>query len=98
MNHDFSIGAAPWSPVFEYDRIMSYARRHKAIIPTLGTDTHRMLEAMMDGHKITVLTGPKICGLCSVTQRAGDLIRYGWPVKKEWKVLKSGKRVKEYSL
>lgn len=81
-----------------HDRIMTKAKKFNAIIPSQGTDTHRMLEAMFDGHKITVLTGPKICGLCSVTQRAGDLIRNGWPVKKEWKLLKSGKRVKEYFL
>lgn len=81
-----------------YDRIMSYAKKHRAIIPTLGSDTHRMLEAMMDGYKITVLTGPRICGLTSVTQRANQLKRNGWPVKKKWKALPSGKKVMEYSL
>jgi len=81
-----------------HDRIMAVAKKRRAIIPKQGTDTHRMLEAMFDGHKITVLSGPKVCGLCSVSQRAGDLIRYGWPVKKKWKDLPNGKRVKEYSL
>jgi hypothetical protein len=81
-----------------HDRIMSKAKRLNAIIPTQGSDTHRMLEAMMDGHKITVLTGPKICGLTSVTQRANQLKRDGWPVKKVWKTVKSGKRIMEYYL
>lgn len=81
-----------------HDRILSIAKRRRAVIPTHGSDTYRLLEAMFDGHKITVLTGPRLCGLTSVTQRANDLIRDGWPVKKKWKDLKSGKRVMEYSL
>lgn len=81
-----------------HDRIMAAAKRRRAVIPKQGSDMHRMLEAMMDGHKITVLTGPRHCGLTSVSQRAGDLIRYGWPVKKKWKELRSGKKVMEYFL
>jgi len=81
-----------------HDRIMSVAKRRRAIIPRQGSDTHRMLEALFDGHKITVLTGPRLCGLTSVTQRANDLIRDGWPVKKKWKVVRSGKKVMEYFL
>lgn len=82
-----------------HDRIMSYAKRHKATIPTQGSDTHRLLEALFDGHKITVLTGPRVCGLTSVTQRANQLKRQGWPVKKRWLTVgKKSKRVMEYSL
>lgn len=81
-----------------HDAIMSIAKRRKAIIPTQGSDTYRMLQALFDGYKITVLTGPKVCGLTSVTQRANQLKRQGWPVKKHWKKLRSGKKVMEYSL
>jgi hypothetical protein len=82
-----------------HDRIMTKAKKFNAIIPTQGSDTHRMLEAMFDGHKITVLTGPRLCGLTSVTQRANQLKRQGWPVKKRWLVVgKKKKKVMEYSL
>jgi hypothetical protein len=81
-----------------HDRIMNYAKKHRAVIPSQGSDTHRLLAAMFDGYKVTVLTGPKVCGLTSVTQRANQLKRQGWPVKKKWKKLQSGKKVMEYSM
>lgn len=82
-----------------HDRIMSIAKRRRAIIPGQGTDKFRLLEALMDGYRITVLTGPRICGMTSVTQRCNDLIRDGWPVSKRWIVVgKRKKKVMEYSL
>lgn len=81
-----------------HDRIMSYARRHKAIIPTQGSQRHQLLSAMFDGMKFTVLTGLKQKHCMSVSQRMSELKRDGWPVTSRWVKLKSGKRVKEYSL
>jgi hypothetical protein len=82
-----------------HDRIMTEAKKRNAIIPRQGTDCYKVLEAMFDGHKLTVLTSPKIVGCCAISQRCRELEHdYNWPILKHWKKLRSGKRVKEYFL
>lgn len=81
-----------------HDRIMSEAIKHNAIIPTQGSQAYELLTSMFDGRKFTVLDAISEKGCYALSQRAGDLVRSGWPVKAEWKTLSNGKRVKEYSL
>lgn len=81
-----------------YDRIMHYAKKHRAIIPRLGSDKHKILAAMFDGYKLTVLVAPRKCGSCALSQRSNELIDDGWPIQKDWMKLRSGKRVKQYWL
>jgi len=81
-----------------HDRIMSAAKRRKAIIPAQGSQCHELLSDMFDGKRFTVLTALKDKRVFALSQRCTDLRRYGWPVKSRWVKLKSGKRVKEYSL
>ena len=58
-----------------------------------------LLAALMKGEKLTVLTALDKYGIYALSQRCGELSRtYGWPLKKEWLHLPSGKVVRSYSL
>ena len=81
-----------------HDRIMNYAKRRKAIIPAQGSQCYAILTDMFDGKKFTVLTALKRKGCYALSQRMGDLRRFGWPVKSEWIEVMRGKRVKQYWL
>jgi hypothetical protein len=81
-----------------HNRIMNYAMKFNAIIPTQGSQCHDLLEAMFDGERFTVLTALKEKKIFAVSQRCTDLRRNGWPVKSEWLTLRGGKRVKQYWL
>jgi hypothetical protein len=50
------------------------------------------------GPPLTVLTAIKYYGIFALSQRIGQLINMGFPVKKEWLTLPNGKRIKQYSL
>jgi len=58
-----------------------------------------LLEAMLRGEKLTVLTALDKYGVYALSQRCGQLAReYGWPVAKGWVHLPSGKMVRSYWL
>lgn len=81
-----------------HDRIMNYAKEHKAIIPRQGSQCHSLLAAMFDGEKLTVAEALRKYGVYALSQRIGNLIRDGWPVQKQDVIVGSGKRVKMYWL
>lgn len=81
-----------------HDRIMSYAQNHNAIIPRRGSQCETLLAAMFDGEKLTVKVALEKYGVYALSQRAGSLIRDGWPVQKQDVIVGSGKRVKQYWL
>lgn len=58
-----------------------------------------LLDAMLSGQKLTVLTAIDKYGVYALSQRCGELERvYGWPIRKDWLRLPSKKIVKLYSL
>jgi hypothetical protein len=87
-----------FTPQYRYDRIMGYAAENNAIIPAQGSQSHILLTALFDGEKLTVSYALEKYGVYALSQRMGELIRFGWPVKKVWKTVRSGKRVMEYFL
>lgn len=82
-----------------HDRIMTAAKRRKAIIPRQGSQCYELLTSMFDGKKFTVFTALNEKGCYGLSQRCGQLKnKYKWPIKDRWVKTRSGKRVKEYSL
>ena len=69
-------------------------------LPQKGTQLWDLLMAMAIRHeKLTVLTALDKYRCYALSQRCGELEReFGWPVKREWLDLPSGKRVRVYSL
>lgn len=65
-------------------------------LPT-APKTYAVLLALKKGHRLTPLNALRHCGLMSLSQRIGDLIALGWPIKKRWKKTEDA-RVMEYSL
>jgi len=58
-----------------------------------------LLNAMLSGERLTVLTALDKYGIYALSQRCGQLSKeYGWPVKKDWLHLPSKKVVRMYSL
>lgn len=58
-----------------------------------------LLDAMLLGQKLTVLTAIDKYGVYALSQRCGELERtYHWPIKKDWLHLPSKKIVRSYSL
>lgn len=58
-----------------------------------------LLDALVSGMRLTVLTALDKYGIYALSQRIGELEReYHWPIKKEWLKLPSGKTVRIYSL
>ena len=72
----------------------------KVTIPPVNTQCYTLLHAMLVMHeKLTVLTALDKYRCYALSQRCGELERkYGWPIKKEWLKLPSGKTVRVYSL
>ena len=82
-----------------HDRIMTAAKRRRAIIPAQNSQCYELLRSMFDGKKFTVLTALDKHGVYALSQRCGELKhKYRWPVKDRWVEVGKGKRVKEYSL
>jgi hypothetical protein len=82
-----------------HDRIMSEAKRRRAIIPAQNSQCYELLKSFFDGKKFTVLKALDKHGIYALSQRCGELKnKYRWPVKAHWKTLSNGKKVKEYSL
>ena len=69
-------------------------RKHP--LPT-APKTYAVLLALKKGHRLTPLNALHLCGLMSLSQRIGDLIELGWPIKKAWRET-ADSRVREYSL
>ena len=68
------------------------------ISPTPGSQCDTLLNAMYRGEKLTVLTAMDKYGVYALSQRAGELERMGWKVKRGWLELPSGKRIRTYAL
>lgn len=56
-----------------------------------------VLRALHRGDKLTVRDALLRFGCYALSQRIGDLIALGWPIKKRWKET-ADSRVREYSL
>lgn len=81
-----------------HDRIMSYAKRRKAIIPAQGSQCHELLKAMFDGQKLTVGSAMHVHGVYALSQRCGELRRkYKWPVKSKTVSFVTKKGIKKVS-
>ena len=63
-------------------KLETKARKLKAKIPTQGTKTFKILEALNNGQRVSMLDNRKF-NCTSITQRVGDLKRFGWPVRSE---------------
>ena len=58
----------------------------------------QLLEAMMRGESLTVADALNRYGVYALSQRCGELIRQGHPVRVEMITVSSGKRVAKYSI
>lgn len=66
--------------------------------PTPGSHCDVLLRAMQDGRTLTPLVALDHYNCLSLSQRCGELQRLGWPIKRGWLELPSGKRVRTYAL
>lgn len=67
--------------------------------PVESRQLRALLEALLRGERLSVLTALDKYGIYALSQRVGELTnKYGWPVKKDWLKLPSKKTVKVYSL
>ena len=57
-----------------------------------------ILNHLQTGKGLTFLEAALKIGVGAISQRAGELIRMGYPIKKRWIQLQNGKKVKEYYL
>lgn len=65
-------------------------------LPT-APKTRAILKALKSGHRLTPLNALHLCRVMSLSQRIGDLIELGWPIRKSWKKA-NGVIVREYRL
>ena len=57
-----------------------------------------LLEALRRGERLTVAVALERYDVYALSQRMGQLRRFGWPVQSEFTELPSGKNVKQYWL
>jgi uncharacterized small protein (DUF1192 family) len=63
----------------------------------LTPQQQKILEYLLTGKKLTVLTAITELGVYALSQRIGELKSEGYPIKTEMIKTESGKRVAEYS-
>lgn len=67
--------------------------------PVESRQLRALLEAMLRGETLTMLTGMHKYNTTATTQRCNELERdYGWPIRRGWLKLPSSKRVRTYAL
>lgn len=66
--------------------------------PARGTQNYRLLVALQSGERLTVAKALSKFGIYALSQRCGELRKYGWPVKSRTIETESGARVSEYFL
>ena len=63
--------------------------------------TDRQLDLLRDaldrGERLTILDAALHYGIMALSQRIGNLIAEGYPIRKEWVKTNTGKKVKRYS-
>ena len=68
-------------------------------VPYRGSQCYELLEAMLDGKRLTVAKALTEHACYALSQRMGELRRkYGWPIQRRMIEIRPGTRVAEYSL
>lgn len=62
------------------------------------TQKQQILEWLLLGLSLTPWEAIKYFGCTKLATRCSEFIREGWPIKKEWVTVNSGKKVKTYKL